>query len=143
MRLAMREAERALEHEDVPVGAVMVQEGEVLGGDATSASCGRTRPRMRRCSRSGRRTQARATGDCSTASLCALEPCADVRGRGGARAFPRVVFGASDPKAGAAGSVLDVLGDARLNRPDRGSGGGLFAEESADLLRAFFASRRG
>ena len=54
---------------------------------------------------------------------------------------PRVVYAAADPKAGAAGSVLDVLAEPRLNhRPsvDRG----LLAEESAELLRAFFASRR-
>ena len=50
---------------------------------------------------------------------------------------PRVVFGAADPKAGAAGSVLDVLGDARLNhRPQ--VDGGLLAEESSELLRGFF-----
>jgi len=54
---------------------------------------------------------------------------------------PRVVFGASDPKAGAAGSVLDVLGERRLNhRPE--VAGGLLAAESAALLGEFFASRR-
>ena len=54
---------------------------------------------------------------------------------------PRVVYGAPDPKAGAAGSVLDVLAEPRLNhRPD--VAGGLLAEESAALLREFFGSRR-
>ena len=54
---------------------------------------------------------------------------------------PRVVFGAPDPKAGAAGSVLDVLGEPRLNhRPE--VAGGLLAAESSDLLRVFFAGRR-
>jgi tRNA(adenine34) deaminase len=53
----------------------------------------------------------------------------------------RVVFGATDPKAGAAGSVLDVLAEPRLNhRPQVAAG--LLAEESAELLRAFFGSRR-
>ena len=53
---------------------------------------------------------------------------------------PRVVYGATDPKAGAAGSVLDVLGEPQLNhRPD--VAGGLLAEESGELLRAFFATR--
>ncbi len=51
------------------------------------------------------------------------------------------MFGTADPKAGAAGSVLDVLGEQRLNhRPQVQSG--LLAEECADLLRAFFAERR-
>ena len=55
--------------------------------------------------------------------------------------IPRVIFAASDPKAGAAGSVLDVLAEPRLNhRPEVASG--LLAEESAALLQAFFASRR-
>jgi tRNA(adenine34) deaminase len=55
--------------------------------------------------------------------------------------IPRVVFGTSDPKAGAAGSVLDVLAEPRLNhRPQVESG--LLAEECANLLRSFFASRR-
>ena len=55
--------------------------------------------------------------------------------------LPRVVYGAPDPKAGAAGSVLDVLAEPRLNhRPE--VAGGLLAEESTALLRAFFASRR-
>jgi tRNA(adenine34) deaminase len=55
--------------------------------------------------------------------------------------IPRVVYGASDPKAGACGSVLDVLGEPRLNhRPD--VAGGLLAEECGELLSAFFASRR-
>jgi tRNA(adenine34) deaminase len=54
---------------------------------------------------------------------------------------PRVVYAAADPKAGAAGSVLDVLGEPRLNhRPD--VAGGLLAEEAAELLRQFFGLRR-
>jgi tRNA(adenine34) deaminase len=54
---------------------------------------------------------------------------------------PRVVYGAPDPKAGAAGSVLDVLGEPRLNhRPE--VAGGLLAEDSAGLLREFFLTRR-
>jgi tRNA(adenine34) deaminase len=54
---------------------------------------------------------------------------------------PRVVYGTTDPKAGAAGSVLDVLAEPRLNhRPE--VAGGLLAEEAAALLVNFFASRR-
>ncbi len=54
---------------------------------------------------------------------------------------PRVVYATADPKAGAAGSVLDVLGEPRLNhRPEVEAG--LLADEAAELLRSFFASRR-
>ena len=64
-----------------------------------------------------------------------------MRGRDRARARAACGYGAADPKAGAAGSVLDVLAEPRLNhRPD--VAGGLLAAESGDLLRAFFASRR-
>jgi tRNA(adenine34) deaminase len=70
-----------------------------------------------------------------------LEPCAMCAGAIVLARVPRVVFGAPDPKAGAAGSVLDVLGEPRLNhRPE--VAGGLLADESAALLRGFFASRR-
>jgi len=70
-----------------------------------------------------------------------LEPCAMCAGAIVLARLPRIVFGASDPKAGAAGSVFDVLGEARLNhRPvvERG----LLAAESVELLQSFFASRR-
>jgi tRNA(adenine34) deaminase len=70
-----------------------------------------------------------------------LEPCAMCAGAIVLARVPRVVFGALDPKAGAAGSVLDVLGEPRLNhRPE--VAGGLLADESAALLRGFFGSRR-
>jgi tRNA(adenine34) deaminase len=70
-----------------------------------------------------------------------LEPCTMCAGAIVLARVPRVVFGCTDPKAGAAGSVLDVLAEPRLNhRP--AVAGGLLAEECAELLRAFFASRR-
>jgi tRNA(adenine34) deaminase len=70
-----------------------------------------------------------------------LEPCAMCAGAVVLARLPRVVFGAIDPKTGAAGSVFDVLAEPRLNhRPDVAAG--LLADESAELLRAFFASRR-
>ena len=69
-----------------------------------------------------------------------LEPCAMCAGAIVLARVPRVVFGASDPKAGAAGSVLDVFAEPRLNH--RPIECGLLADDCADLLRAFFASRR-
>jgi len=70
-----------------------------------------------------------------------LEPCAVCAGAIVLAGVPRVVCGCTDPKAGAAGSVLDVLGEPRLNhRPE--VAGGLLAEDSAGLLREFFLTRR-
>ena len=71
-----------------------------------------------------------------------LEPCAMCAGAIVLARVPRVVFGCPDPKAGAAGSVLDVLAEPRLNhRPE--VVGGVLAEPCAELLRAFFRGRRG
>jgi tRNA(adenine34) deaminase len=142
MRLALREAERALEHDDVPIGAVIVHEGEVLAaarnerelrGDPTAhaevlalreASAGLGTWRL-----------------LDTALYVTLEPCAMCAGAIVLARVPRVVYAADDPKAGAAGSVLDVLAEPRLNhRPVVARG--LLAGEAADLLRAFFASKR-
>jgi tRNA(adenine34) deaminase len=70
-----------------------------------------------------------------------LEPCAMCAGAIVLSRLPRLVFGTTDPKAGAGGSVLNVLDEPRLNhRPQVESG--LLAEECADLLRSFFAPRR-
>jgi tRNA(adenine34) deaminase len=70
-----------------------------------------------------------------------LEPCAMCAGAIVLSRIPQVVFGASDPKAGACGSVLDVTGEERFNhRPE--VRGGLLGEACGDLLRAFFAARR-
>ncbi len=70
-----------------------------------------------------------------------LEPCAMCAGAIVLARVPRVVYAAPDPKAGACGSVLDVLGEPRLNHhPD--VAGGLLAGDAAELLAGFFASRR-
>jgi tRNA(adenine34) deaminase len=142
MRLALREATRATEHDDIPVGAVIVREGEVL-------STGHNEREVREdptahAEMIALREAARALGSwrvLDSVLYVTLEPCAMCAGAIVLARIPRVVFGTADPKAGAAGSVLDVLGERRLNhRPHVQSG--LLAEDCADLLRAFFASRR-
>jgi len=70
-----------------------------------------------------------------------LEPCAMCAGAIVLARVPRVIYGAADPKAGAAGSVIDVLSEPRFNHRPNVSGG-LLAEESSYLLRRFFAERR-
>jgi tRNA(adenine34) deaminase len=142
MRLALREAERALEHDDVPIGAVVVFGGEVVGsarnerelrGDPTAHA-----------EILALREAAAALGGwrlLDTVLYVTLEPCAMCAGAIVLARVPRVVWAAADPKAGAAGSVMNVLAEPKLNhRPD--AAGGLLAEEAAELIRAFFASRR-
>ena len=142
MRLALREAERALEHEDVPIGCVIAHEGEVLAAAGNEREL-RGDPTAH-AEVLALREASRALGEwrlSGTAVYVTLEPCAMCAGAIVLARVPRVVYGADDPKAGAAGSVFDVLAEPRLNhRPEVAAG--LLAGESAELLRRFFAVRR-
>jgi tRNA(adenine34) deaminase len=142
MRLALREAKRALDHDDVPVGAVVVRDGELIG-----AACNERERRQDPTAHAellALRDAARTLGswrvlDCVL--YVTLEPCAMCAGAIVLARVPRVIFGTADPKAGAAGSVFDILAEPRLNhRPE--VAGGLLAAECAELLRAFFRPRR-
>jgi tRNA(adenine34) deaminase len=143
MRLALREATRALEHDDVPIGALVVRDGEVIGSGHNEREV-RADPTAH-AEMIALREAARATGSwrvLDAVLYVTLEPCAMCAGAIVLARVPRVVFAATDPKAGAAGSVFDILDEPRLNhRPQ--VAGGLLAAESADLLRSFFAPRRG
>ena len=142
MRLALREAERALDHDDVPIGAAVVHEGEVIGLGHNEREL-RADPTAH-AELVALREAARRLGSwrvLDTVMYVTLEPCAMCAGAIVLARVPRVVFGAEDPKAGAGGSVLNGRDGPQLtHRPQVESG--LLAEESADLLRAFFASRR-
>ncbi len=142
MGLALREAERALAHEDVPIGAVVVREGELLAAAHNEREL-RQDPTAH-AEILALREAARALGSwrvLDASVYVTLEPCAMCAGALVLARVSRVVYGASDPKAGACGSVLDVLGEPRLNhRPQLA--GGLLAAECAELLSAFFTSRR-
>jgi tRNA(adenine34) deaminase len=142
MRLALREAERALEHDDVPIGAVLVRDGELVAAAHNEREL-RQDPTAH-AEVIALREAARLAGSwrlLDTVVYVTLEPCAMCAGALVLARVPRVVYGASDPKAGACGSVLDVLGEPRLNhRPE--VAGGLLAQECGELLSGFFASRR-
>ena len=143
MRLALREAARAVEHDDVPIGALVVRDGEVIGSGHNEREV-RADPTAH-AEMIALREAARAIGSwrvLDAVLYVTLEPCAMCAGAIVLARVPRVVFGATDPKAGAAGSVFGILAEPRLNhRPQVAAG--LLAEESADLLRSFFAPRRG
>jgi tRNA(adenine34) deaminase len=142
MRLALREAEHAPEHEDVPIGAVVVRDGELLAAAHNEREL-RQDPTAH-AEILALREAARAVGSwrvLDAAIYVTLEPCAMCAGAIVLARVPRLVFGATDPKAGACGSVLDVTGEARLNhRPQ--VAGDLLAPECGELLSSFFASRR-
>jgi tRNA(adenine34) deaminase len=142
MLLALREAERAMGHDDVPIGAVLARDGEVL------AQAGNQRELRQDPTAHAEvlvlRQAASQLGGWRlplTTLYVTLEPCAMCAGAIVLARVPRVVYGASDPKAGAAGSILDVLAEPAFNHNPEVTGG-LHADESAGLLRAFFESRR-
>jgi tRNA(adenine34) deaminase len=142
MRLALREATLALEHDDVPIGAVVVREGEVIGAAHNEREL-RADPTAH-AELIALRDAARAVGSwriLDAVMYVTLEPCAMCAGAIVLARLPRVIFGTPDPKAGAAGSVFNILAEPQLNhRPQVEAG--LLAPESAELLRTFFESRR-
>src|SRR3954451_21176062 len=142
MRLALAGARRALEQDDVPIGAVVARDGEVIGAGRNESEL--DQDPTAHAEILALRRAARAVGHwrvLDSTLYVTLEPCAMCAGAIVLARVPRVVYGAVDPKAGAAGSVLDVLGEPRLNhRPS--VVGGVLAEPCAALLREFFLSRR-
>jgi tRNA(adenine34) deaminase len=142
MRLALREAQRALDHDDVPIGAVIAHDGELIAAAHNEREL-RQDPTAH-AELIALREAARVLGSwrvLDTVLYATLEPCAMCAGAIVLARVPRVVFGASDPKAGACGSVLDVPAEPRLNhRPEVVPG--LLAGECGTLLSEFFASRR-
>jgi tRNA(adenine34) deaminase len=142
MLLALREAEAALEHGDVPIGCVIVKGGEVIASARNEREL-RGDPTAHAEILALREASTHAGGWrlLDTVLYVTLEPCAMCAGAIVLARVPRVVYGTTDPKAGMAGSVLDILGEPALNhRPD--VAGGLLAAESAGLLRSFFDARR-
>ncbi|MDQ3675902.1 MAG: tRNA adenosine(34) deaminase TadA [Actinomycetota bacterium] len=142
MRLALREAEAALDHDDVPIGAVVVREGEVIGAAHNERELRQdptAHAELLALREASRALESWRVLD--SVLYVTLEPCAMCAGAIVLARVARVVFGTVDPKAGAAGSVLNILAEPRLNhRTD--VAGGLLAAECSALLTAFFGSRR-
>jgi tRNA(adenine34) deaminase len=142
MALAIAEAERALEHEDVPIGAVVVREGEVIASGHNEREL-RQDPTAH-AEVLALRQAAAAVGSwrvLDSVLYVTLEPCAMCAGAIVLARVSRVVYGCADPKAGAAGSILDVLAEPRLNhRPEVTAG--VLADRCAALLIDFFRARR-
>ena len=142
MRLAIEEAERAESHGDVPIGAVIARDGEPI------SRAGNERELRRDPTAHAEVLAIRAAAEAlggwrlpGTTIYVTLEPCAMCAGAIVLARIPAVVYAAPDPKGGAAGTVIDVLGEPRLNhRPEVIRG--VLERESAELLERFFGSRR-
>jgi tRNA(adenine34) deaminase len=142
MGLAIAQAELALAHDDVPIGAVVVHDGEVVGAGHNEREL-RQDPTAH-AEIIALRAASRALGSwrvLDSTLYVTLEPCAMCAGAIVLARVPRVVYGCTDPKAGAAGSVLDVLAQPRLNHRPQVTGG-VLAGRCAALLTEFFAARR-
>ena len=142
MRVAVAEARKAAEAGEVPVGAVAVRDGEIIG-------CGQNRV-LRDSDPTAHaeivvlREAAAAVANYRLNGVTlyvTLEPCAMCAGAMIHARIDRLVYAAADPKAGAAGSVLAVLNHPKLNH-QMGVEQGILGEEAAELLRSFFRERR-
>lgn len=142
MEEALRSAQRALEAGEVPVGAVVVYAGEVIGRgwnrnitDADPTAHAEIVALRHAAAHLGNHR----LGDCEL--FVTIEPCSMCAGALVQSRVKRVVYGADDPKAGAIHSVLQVLNHPKLNHRTEVRGG-VLAGRSAELLQSFFKSRR-
>jgi tRNA(adenine34) deaminase len=143
MRLALRQAVLAPEGEDVPVGAVVLDRAGVVVGTGHNRREADHDPTAHAEIVAIRQAAAAARGwrlDGHTL-VVTLEPCTMCAGAAVAARVERLVYGAADPRAGAAGSLWDPLRDRRLS-PQVEVIGGVLEDECASLLREFFARRR-
>lgn len=142
MRRALELAQRARGEGEVPVGAVIVLDGEVVGEgwnrpiSASDATSHAETEAIRAACRELRNY--RLIG---STLYVTLEPCAMCIGAIFHARIARVVFGAPDPKTGAAGSVINLFAEQKLNHHALAEGG-VLAQECGEMLRAFFAERR-
>lgn len=142
MRAALREAHESLARTEVPVGCVIVHDGIVIGRGHNQVEALQDATAHAEVLAIGAASNALGSWRLSQCTLyVTLEPCSMCAGAIVLARLGRVVYGAADPKAGACGSVLDVLGERRLNHRAELSGG-VLAEECGELLREFFRQRR-
>lgn len=142
MRLAIAEAEKALVSRDVPIGAIAVYQGSVIG-----TGYNRREADLDPTAHAEMLAIRQAAAQLHTWRLdgvtlyCTLEPCAMCAGAMVLARLPRLVYAAIDPKAGAAGSIVDICRHDKLNhRID--VQGGLMADEAGEQLKRFFRGLR-
>jgi tRNA(adenine34) deaminase len=142
MRLALEEAERALAQGDVPVGAVAVLDGEIIGRSYNRREADQDPTAHAEMIAIRQAAQHLGHWRLEDVTLyCTLEPCAMCAGAMVLARLPRLVYAADDPKAGAGGSVLNILDHAALNHRVEVERG-VLGEEAADQIRAFFRKLR-
>lgn len=142
MRRALQEAEQALQSGDVPIGAVAVLDGQVIGAGFNRREA--DQDPTAHAEMIAIRQAAQHIGHWRLEGVtlyCTLEPCAMCAGAMVLARLPRLIYAAPDPKAGAGGSVLNILQHEALNHRVEVTAG-LLADEAAEQIRAFFRRLR-
>ena len=142
MRLALQEANLAVETNDIPVGAIAVQEGQLIGKGHNQRE--KDNDPTAHAEMIAMRQAAQTVGHWRLDNVtlyCTLEPCCMCAGAMILARLPRLVYATIDPKAGCAGSVIDVLRNPRLNH-SVDVDVGLLADEAAEQLQTFFHNLR-
>ncbi len=142
IRAALRDAREAAAADEVPVGCVIVHDGLVIGRGHNQTETLQDATAHAEVVAIGAASSALGSWRLTGCTMyVTLEPCAMCAGAIVLARLPRLVYGAPDPKAGACGSVLDVIHERRLNHRVEVAAG-VLADECGELLRAFFAKKR-
>ena len=142
MQEGIEHAQRAAEHGDVPIGAVVVRGGEAIGAAGNERELRRDPTAHAEILALQRAAEHIGGWRIADATIyVTLEPCAMCAGAIVLARIDRVVYGTPDPKAGAAGSVIDVLAEPALNHAPKVEEG-VLAAECAEPLTSFFSARR-
>ncbi len=142
MELALREAEVALERREVPVGAVIVREGKVIGKGSNQSEMLQdptAHAEMIALTAAAAHLESRRLQECTM--YVTLEPCPMCAGAIVLSRLPSLVFGAYDPKAGAVSSLFTITNDIRLNHRVH-TIGGVLEEKCGAILKEFFLEQR-
>jgi|SRR5581483_110211 len=143
MAIALDEAQKAQTHHDVPVGAVVLVDGQVVAARHNERELAKDPTAHAELLAIRDAAQARGDWRLGDATLVVtLEPCPMCAGAAVAARVKRVVFGAPDPKAGACGSLYNLCADPRLNHEIEVTAG-VRREQVSELLSTFFAGQRG
>ena len=143
MRVALQLAEKAAENGEVPVGALVVFQGEIIGTGVNSRESDHdptAHAEIVAMREAGRRLRSWRLDGCSL--YVTLEPCPMCAGAMVNARIERLVFGAEDPKAGAITSLFNLADDQRLNHRIGEISGGVLAEQCGEALKTFFRTRR-
>lgn len=142
MRIALLEAEKALENEDVPIGAIAVLNDEIIGRGYNQREAEQDPTAHAEMIAIRQAAQAIGYWRLENVTLyCTLEPCVMCAGAMVLARLPRLVYATVDPKAGASGSIMNITTHPQLNHQIEVTSG-LFADEAAEQIRAFFRMLR-